>query len=193
MPSADAPRRAPGSTARDAPPADPVTYRHLSSIRRAIHAAILTSHDPRGLRSNRYKRPKSAGRDDSGAAFVGDEWRDTVGWSDEGCAADRADRIDILTDLSLHMAHNRLRVFARRPAPVQVTYLGYARNSGMRADGRRLSDAHLDPPGNDRVLYRTNRCGWARSYVLSAAAFAAKRSARCCSRGWADQFASTIT
>ena len=53
-------------------------------------------------------------------------WRSTVGLSHERLTAQiREDQIDILVDLTLHMAHNRLPVFARKPAPVQVTFAAY--------------------------------------------------------------------
>ncbi len=58
-------------------------------------------------------------------------WRDIATLNDEQLASQiRADRIDILVDLTLHMAHSRLLAFARNPAPVQVTYLGYSSTTG---------------------------------------------------------------
>src|SRR5439155_1185580 len=54
------------------------------------------------------------------------QWLDTASLSDAELAEKiRADRMDILIDLSQHMANNRLLVVARKPAPVQATHLGY--------------------------------------------------------------------
>jgi predicted O-linked N-acetylglucosamine transferase (SPINDLY family) len=65
----------------------------------------------------------------------------------------RAQRIDILIDLSLHTANNRLLLFARKPAPVQVSYLGYAGTSGMAQVDYRLTDPHLDPCDREPPAY----------------------------------------
>lgn len=65
----------------------------------------------------------------------------------------RADAIDVLVDLTLHMEGNRLLVFARKPAPVQVTFAGYPGSTGLDDIDYRLSDPYLDPPGADESLY----------------------------------------
>lgn len=61
------------------------------------------------------------------------------------------DRIDILLDTTMHLANGRLGVFARRPAPLQVTWLAYPGTTGVDCIDFRLGDPHLDPPGTDEL------------------------------------------
>lgn len=75
-----------------------------------------------------------------------DGWRDIHALAeDEVVALIKQDCIDILVDLSGHSGGNRLRVFLERPAPVQVTYLGYPGTTGLAEIGYRLTDAIADP------------------------------------------------
>ena len=72
-------------------------------------------------------------------------WRGVLGVSDERAAEMvREDGVDVLVDLSQHMAGNRLPVFARKPAPVQASFLGYPGGTGMEAIEYRISDRHLE-------------------------------------------------
>ncbi|MCC7167940.1 MAG: tetratricopeptide repeat protein, partial [Rhodospirillales bacterium] len=76
------------------------------------------------------------------------EWRDLAGVSDHALAElVRKDGIDILVDLSGHTAGNRLLAFARAPAPVQLSWLGYPATTGLAAIGWRLTDGFADPEG----------------------------------------------
>jgi protein O-GlcNAc transferase len=83
-----------------------------------------------------------------------DHWRDIAKLTDEQAAEMiRADRIDILIDLAVQMPPSRMLTFARKPAPVQVTYLGYCGTTGMDAMDYRLSDRYFDPPGSEVGRY----------------------------------------
>ena len=77
-----------------------------------------------------------------------DEWRSTLDLSDDALAElIRQDRIDILVDLALHTAQNRLLVFAREPAPVQLSFAGYPGSTGLDAIPNRISDRWLEAGG----------------------------------------------
>lgn len=77
-----------------------------------------------------------------------DVWRDIHAWPDEIAAqAIRDDGIDILIDVSGHTSGNRLLLFARKPAPLQLSYLGYLNTTGLAAIDYRITDACADPLG----------------------------------------------
>jgi predicted O-linked N-acetylglucosamine transferase (SPINDLY family) len=81
-------------------------------------------------------------------------WRPITGSNDENVIQMvRKDRIDILVDLAGHTANHRLGVFACKPAPVQVTYLGYPDTTGLRSIDYRLTDHFVDPPALTEKLY----------------------------------------
>ncbi len=109
---------------------------------------VLRWHDKAAFEIFLYA--ENAADDDTTKALraAADHWRLIHGERSEDVAAQiRADGIDILVDLAGHTGDNRLLVFARKPAPVQVSWLGYPQTTGMRAMDYRLSDAITEPPG----------------------------------------------
>ena len=91
---------------------------------------------------------------------LADRWQSIVGLGDSQVADRiRHDAIDILVDLALHTAHNRMLVFARKPAPVQATMLGMPTTTGLATIDYRLTDAYLDPPGRLTTITPRTRSG----------------------------------
>ncbi len=77
-------------------------------------------------------------------------WRDAIGMSDEQLAEQiRADRIDVLFDLAGHTADNRLLAFARKPAPIQIGWIGYSATTGLSAMDYILADRFVIPPESE--------------------------------------------
>ncbi|MEO8225563.1 MAG: tetratricopeptide repeat protein [Gammaproteobacteria bacterium] len=77
-----------------------------------------------------------------------DHFRSVTGMTDRDIVAMiRNDGIDLLVDLAGHAGNTHLAVLGHKPAPVQVTYLGYPDTTGIEAVDYRLSDALADPPG----------------------------------------------
>jgi predicted O-linked N-acetylglucosamine transferase (SPINDLY family) len=145
--------------ANDADPDRPLRVGYLSPDFRS-HAVglmlmpLLESHDRHVVKSYCYSTVLAP--DDITALLRrrADEWREAADLTD-GRLADliRADGIDILVDLTAHMSENLLLLFARKPAPVQVTYLAYCSTTGLRAIDYRLTDPYLDPPGEPTPFY----------------------------------------
>jgi protein O-GlcNAc transferase len=127
---------------------------------------ILAAHDRHRFEIVCYAdvpRPDATTRRLQGHA---DHWRSLIGLSDAQAAGRiRQDDIDILVDLAGHTGGNRLRAFARKPAPIQVSYLGYLGTTGLSAMDYTITDAHADPPGLSEAHYqepliRLPECGF---------------------------------
>ena len=119
---------------------------------------LLSNHDREGFEIFCYAdvgRPDAVTERIRGCAQV---WRSIPGMTDaEVTRKIREDRIDILVDLTMHMANGRPLIFARKPAPVQVAWLAYPGTTGLSAMDYRLTDPHLDPPGlNDQFYSETS-------------------------------------
>jgi protein O-GlcNAc transferase len=108
---------------------------------------LIEAHDPKQVEVFCYNdvlQPDHLTERFEAAAHV---WRNTGTLSDAALAEQvRADLIDIFVDPTGFMAANRLLTFARKPAPVQVSYFGYPGTVALSAIEWRLTDAILDPP-----------------------------------------------
>jgi protein O-GlcNAc transferase len=83
-----------------------------------------------------------------------DQWRNIVGLSDEDVTElIQKDKIDILVDLAGHTADNRMLVFARKPAPIQISWIGYLATTGLSTMDYKIVDSYTDPPGKTEQLY----------------------------------------
>jgi predicted O-linked N-acetylglucosamine transferase (SPINDLY family) len=127
---------------------------------------ILIGHDRAAVEVFCYSDTRAVDESTARLRTRPDHWREVAALSDEQLAEQvRRDRIDVLVDLSGHTAGNRLLLFARRPAPVQVTYLAYPDTTGLREIGYRITDAIADPaedgdPFHAERLVRLARCAW---------------------------------
>jgi predicted O-linked N-acetylglucosamine transferase (SPINDLY family) len=126
---------------------------------------LFAHHDRTQFRIHSYSDLRRADSVTEQLRANTDLWRDTASLSDAQLAqAIRDDAIDILVDVTMHMKGSRLLVFARRPAPVQVTYLAYCSTTGVEAIDYRLTDPFLDPPAVDESQYAEKSVRLPRTY-----------------------------
>ena len=85
-----------------------------------------------------------------------DHFHDTSKWNDDFLTEKiREEQIDILIDCAGHTGKNRLAVFARKPAPIQMSGFGYVNTTGLKAIDYLLTDSHQTPPGVDHLYVET--------------------------------------
>lgn len=117
---------------------------------------VLEHHDRRLVEVHCYSNNVQHDSYTARIAALSDRWTTCHSLSDDQLAkCIRADGIDILVDLSGHTSKNRLLTFARKPAPVQVSYLGYLDTTGLDGMDYRLTNSDADPPGSE-VFYSEN-------------------------------------
>jgi predicted O-linked N-acetylglucosamine transferase (SPINDLY family) len=115
---------------------------------------VLAAHDPTRVETFCFANVKHADAMTAELRSLAGHWREIAGIDDAAVARRiREDAIDILVDLSGHTGASRLLVFARKPAPVQVTWLGYPNTTGMRTMDYRITDDIADPAGTADALH----------------------------------------
>jgi protein O-GlcNAc transferase len=117
-------------------------------------AHVLEAHDRGPLEVFCYSNSRQADAITARIRAASDGWRETYALADDDVAElIRQDGIDVLVDLAGHTGDNRLPLFALKPAPVQVTWLGYPDTTGLREIDYRITDAWADPPGRSDELH----------------------------------------
>jgi predicted O-linked N-acetylglucosamine transferase (SPINDLY family) len=117
---------------------------------------LLANHDKSAVEVFAYAQ--LAVEDQMTAVYKGyvDHWVPTFGMSDTALVERiRADRIDILIDTAGHSANHRLGVFARKPAPVSLSWLGFGYTTGLSAVDYYLTDEMAAPPGSEHLFSET--------------------------------------
>jgi predicted O-linked N-acetylglucosamine transferase (SPINDLY family) len=110
---------------------------------------ILASHDHSAFEVFCYWTGAEADAVTERLMGLADHWIVARGLGDQALAERiREDGIDILIDLSGHSAGNRLPAFARKPAPIQITWMGFLGTTGFSTMDYQLTDGIADPPGS---------------------------------------------
>lgn len=108
---------------------------------------VLLHHDRSAFEVVCYSCAAWADERTSEFERLADRWHNAASWPDQRLAAEiQADGVDILVDLSGHSARNRLEVFARKPAPIQVTAWGHSTGTGLPTIDYLFSDSVTIPP-----------------------------------------------
>jgi protein O-GlcNAc transferase len=127
-------------------------FRHHSVAQ--FFEPVLARHDRGAFDIFCYCNLSHADETTGRLRHAADCWRE-IALLDDGVVAEliRSDRIDVLVDLSGHTRYNRLLVFARKPAPVQASWLGYVNTTGLDTIDYRITDARASPEGPFDALH----------------------------------------
>lgn len=150
-----APQASPAPHANNRDPGRPLRLAYVSpDLRRhlvtTMFAPVIERHDRSQFEVACYYNYPSADSVTRRIRAASDRWTDIAHWNDEALARQlREDGIDILVDLAGHTSYGRLRAYAGRPAPVQVSWLGYFCTTGMSQMDAYITDPHSSPPGQE--------------------------------------------
>ncbi len=126
---------------------------HFHSVAFFI-APVLAHHNKENVEVFCYAEVPNPDQMTEELASYADHWRNTCGKSNAEIAEQiRADGIDILIDLAGHAGNKRLPVFSHKPAPVQVTWLGYPNTTGLDTMDYLITDPFVAPPGKNDQYY----------------------------------------
>ncbi|KDP36193.1 hypothetical protein JCGZ_08837 [Jatropha curcas] len=112
----------------------PLVYHDYANYKVAVYSAVVKAD----AKTNRFREK---------VLKNGGIWRDIYGIDEKNVAnMVREDKVDILVELTGHTANNKLGMMACRPAPVQVTWIGYPNTTGLPTIDYRITDSLADPP-----------------------------------------------
>ncbi|KAJ6300230.1 hypothetical protein OIU76_021099 [Salix suchowensis] len=112
----------------------PLIYHEYANYKVVVYSAVVKPD----AKTNRFREK---------VLKKGGIWRDIYGIDEKKVAIMvREDKVDILVELTGHTANNKLGMMACRPAPVQVTWIGYPNTTGLPAIDYRITDSFTDPP-----------------------------------------------
>ncbi|CAN0847167.1 Probable UDP-N-acetylglucosamine--peptide N-acetylglucosaminyltransferase SPINDLY [Linum grandiflorum] len=113
----------------------PLVYHDYSKFNVVVYSAVVKAD----AKTNRFREK---------VLKKGGMWRDIYGIDEKRVAGlVRDDKVDILVELTGHTANNKLGTMACRPAPIQVTWIGYPNTTGLPSIDYRITDSLADPPG----------------------------------------------
>jgi protein O-GlcNAc transferase len=149
------PVRLPYGNARDTDRRLKIGYVGLdpnSSLATCCIEALIAHHDPKAVEVFVFAASRRVDANLRRLKELAGQWRETSMRRPQDLAGTiRTDGIDILIDLAGHLPHNRLDVFALKPAPVALTWIGYPNTTGLSTVDYRITDEFIDPPGADEL------------------------------------------
>jgi predicted O-linked N-acetylglucosamine transferase (SPINDLY family) len=117
---------------------------------------LLRHHDRAAFEVHGFSNVENPDAETARLAALADAWHPIHALDDDAAAAlVRSTGIDVLIDLSAHTSGNRLGVFARKPAPLQASWLGYCTTTGIKAIDGFLTDATIVPDGHEAAFTET--------------------------------------